>query len=88
MRGIFLKGIIMNIEMTDTFGGEANYTWVTRKKIEDLPENYTRRQFLRAVRKVLELRSGVKLRLTMDCGGMLRYDIVGACVCIFITLEY
>jgi hypothetical protein len=77
----------MKIEMTDTFGGEANYSWVKRATITDLPENYTRRQLLKRVREALELGSGVKLKLTIDCGDLIRYDIVGACVCIFISWE-
>jgi hypothetical protein len=77
----------MRIEMTDTYGGEANYSWVKRAEIKDLPENYTRRQLLKAVREALELGSGVRLKKTLDYGDTLRYDIVGACVCIFISWE-
>ena len=75
----------MNIEMTDTFGGEANYCWVKRAKIDGSFDN--RRDLLRKIRKEFDL-GGVKLRKTMDCGDMIRWDIVGACVCIFATWEY
>ena len=75
----------MNIEMTDTFGGEANYCWVKRAKIDASFDN--RRDLLRKIRKEFGI-EGVKLRETMNCGDMVRWDIVGACVCIFATWEY
>ena len=74
----------MNIEMTDTFGGEANYCWVKRAKIEGSFDNP--RALLKEIRKEFDL-GGVKLRKVMDCGDMVRWDIVGACVCIFATWE-
>lgn len=77
----------MDIEMTDTFGGEANYCWVKRAKLTDLPDNCSNRELLRRIRKEFGLQ-GVRLRKTMDCGDMIRWDIVGACVCIFATWEY
>lgn len=76
----------MNIEMTDTFGGDANYSWVKRAKL-DLPANCTNRKLLKEIRKAFDLGS-CKLRKTMDCGDMIRWDIQGACVCIFATWEY
>jgi len=79
----------LQIEMTDTFGGETNYSWVTRKEIEndELPDNYTRRQLLKLVREKLELGS-VKLRLTADCGDFLRYDLNRCAICVMITEVY
>lgn len=74
----------MNIEMTDTFGGEANYCWVKRAKIDGSFEN--NRKLLKAIRKEFQL-GNAKLRLVMDCGDMKRWDIQGACVCIFASWE-
>ena len=39
------------IEVTDTFGGEANYTWVRRAAV-DLPARVTNRAIIKAVRQV------------------------------------
>lgn len=46
----------MRIEMTDTFGGELNYSWVKRTNTSELidlgllKENFTDRQLLKAIR--------------------------------------
>ncbi|NCU38993.1 hypothetical protein EOL96_08220 [Candidatus Saccharibacteria bacterium] len=45
------------IEYIDTFGGEANYSWVNRYEIE-LPDNATKKQICRAAKKAAGL-SGV-----------------------------
>jgi len=73
----------MRIEMTDTFGGESNYSWVKRAEVE-LPENCSNRQKLALVREALELPKGLTLRLKFESHGLERYDISGACVCIFL----
>jgi hypothetical protein len=73
----------MRIEMTDTFGGESNYSWVKRVEVE-LPESCSNRQKLALVREALELPTGLKLRLNFDSHGLERYDVVGSCVCIFL----
>ena len=39
------------IEVTDTFGGEANYTWVRRAAV-DLPARVTNRALIKAVRQL------------------------------------
>lgn len=41
-------------ELTDTFGGEANYSWVKREEIE-LPENASGRSIILAIKKALGL---------------------------------
>jgi hypothetical protein len=35
--------MLWNVELTDTFGGEANYSWVRRDQLE-LPADATDRQ--------------------------------------------
>lgn len=64
-------------EVTDTFGGEANYCWVARYKVKAS-------SFRGAVLKVARERgySGL-VRLVMDCGEMKRWNVQGACICIF-----
>lgn len=41
-------------ELTDTFGGEANYSWVTRETFE-LPAGATARQIVTAAKSALGL---------------------------------
>jgi len=73
---------MIKIEMTDTFGGDANYSWVKRFEIEN--NDLTIRQILKQVREEFGL-GDIKLRKYLDCGDMLRYNLSGACQCIFIT---
>ena len=66
-------------EYTDTFGGEANYSWVKRGKV-------TANNFTHAIRKVKkELGITHRTRKVMDAGDMVRHDLVGCCLCIFIN---
>ena len=60
------------VEMTDTFGGEANYSWVNRFIVTASSE-------LGAIRKVTT-RTGYRAR-SVGCG---RYNVPGACVCYFV----
>jgi len=60
-------------EVTDTFGGEANYCWVRRFKTQAKSE-------LGAIQK-LSRYSGLKLRKEYDT----RYNAKNACVCVFIV---
>lgn len=48
------------IELTDTFGGEANYSWVEREELF-LPETATDRQIVIAAKQALGL-TGVRCR--------------------------
>ena len=52
-------------ELTDTFGGEANYSWVTRETFE-LPADATARQIVTAAKAALGL-TGCRCR-TFDHG--------------------
>ena len=60
------------IEMTDTFGGEANYCWVNRFIVSASSERG-------AMRKVAR-QTGSNVR-NVGCD---RWDAVGACVCYFV----
>ena len=60
------------IEMTDTFGGEANYCWVHRFIVSASSERG-------AMRKVAK-KTGFAVR-SVGCD---RWDAVGACVCYFV----
>lgn len=69
-------------ELTDTFGGEANYSWVKRGLVrvaQEPDESWTRedkdalqRRILRAARKAAGI-SGVRSRRS-DTGDYVRYD--------------
>jgi len=69
-----------DFEWTDTFGGEANYCWVDRGTVEA-------KDFTEAVTKAKQHRyhSPVPRHSRSDFGDMVRIDIVGACVCCFVT---
>ena len=72
------------IEMTDTFGGEANYCWVKRETFEI--DGLTDRQIERKARELVGL-TGVRCRRE-DYGDMVRWDVCGACICAFLTFDY
>lgn len=63
-----------NVEITDTFGGEANYCWVRRFQVKA-------RTALGAIRKVGQY----SWRKAWDDGDTVRYNARGACVCCFVT---
>lgn len=61
------------IEITDTFGGEANYSWVTRHKVKASSERGALIRINRA--------SGLRFR-SVGCD---RYDSQSGATCAFIT---
>lgn len=65
------------VEITDTYGGEANYSWVTRLKVK---AKTTRG----AVYKVAKY-TGLQWRKEGDYGEMLRYNSKSGATCFFIT---
>ena len=70
-----------DIEMTDTFGGEANYCWVRRASIE-APCTSTSAMLVRRAQRALGITGRHK---TTDWGDLIRLDLTGACICVFIT---
>ena len=64
------------IEITDTFGGEANYSWVKRFSVEA-------KSILGAVQKVARDQGG-GWRVEYNNGDFARYNLKGACVCMFV----
>jgi hypothetical protein len=65
------------VEFTDTFGGEANYSWVTRFMV-------TATSPMGAIRKVTRL-TGCPARKAYDSGDTSRYNVSGACLCYFVS---
>lgn len=70
-------------ELTDTFGGEANYSWVRRATI---PATESRRALMRRAKAALGL-SGVRGRV-YDYGEMIEFRPYRSCTVLFITFDY
>ena len=68
------------IEITDTFGGEANYSWVRRYEIAA--------NTMRGAMQKLAKQYGAGWRKDYDTGDIARYNLTGACVCCFVDLVY
>jgi hypothetical protein len=74
----------IDIELTDTFCGDANYSWVRRYAL-DTPENISQRALVRRIKKAAGI-TGVRCN-TYDHGGMITIRPVGACVVLFATFS-
>jgi hypothetical protein len=74
----------VNYERTDTFGGEANYSWVDRGTIE-LKDDASDIQIVRAVKEKMEM-SGVKCDRVWSHNGI-TLKPRGVCQIIFISFE-
>ena len=64
------------VEITDTFGGEANYSWVTRHKVKA--------STIRGAVVRINRDSGLGFRKTHDMGDSTRYDSHSGATCAFI----
>jgi len=71
------------VEVTDTFGGEANYCWVRRYTC--VGGNLTNRQVVRRAKKLAGW-SGLRAR-TMAYGDFFEVRPYGLCQVMFITWE-
>jgi hypothetical protein len=71
-----------HVEYTDTFGGEANYSWVRRAIIE-LPDDATDRSIVIKAKAALGI-TGVKCQRE-SLGETIVLKPCGACTIIFIT---
>lgn len=65
------------IEVTDTYGEDANYSWVKRFKVHASSE-------LGAIRKVSK-ETGLNFRKEWDTGDVSRYDAKQCAVCAFLS---
>lgn len=74
----------MDIEYTDTFNGDANYSWVQRETIV-IPENLSSTALIRRVKKQLGITvKHIKHEYSADD---IRLDLIGCCRVIFITYK-
>lgn len=64
------------IEVTDTYGGEANYSWVLRYIIHANSE--------RGAICKLARHDGAGWKKEYEAGDFSRYNLSGACVCCFV----
>ena len=72
----------IDIEYTDTFSGEANYSWVKRSTVE-MPEKATNRMILRRAKKEMQL-SGMQ-GVTSRSSDMISFKPYGSCTILFVT---
>lgn len=63
-------------EITDTFAGDANYSWVKRFKVSA--------SSMRGAVQKLARETGINWRCSADYGDQKRYDSIGSCTCFFI----
>jgi len=73
-----------DVEYTDTFGGEANYSWVRRAVIE-VTDGCTGKQIMRKAKAAMGL-SGIRGRRD-DCGESRVFIPYGSCSIMFVTFK-
>jgi hypothetical protein len=71
-----------NLELTDTFGNEANYSWVKRDTL-DIPDNASRRMIVRRAKAWAGL-TGQRCEVH-DSGDIIDIRPNGRCVVLFVT---
>ena len=74
-----MSKLIFNVEVTDTFGEEANYAWVRRFIVKAKSD----RGAIRIVQREMGLGSVSKV---WDCGEHSRFDVKGAAICAFVSV--
>jgi hypothetical protein len=77
--------LIIDCELTDTFGGEANYSWVHRAEVE-LPDGATDRAIVRLGKAALGL-TGTRCR-TFNHGDQWELRPTGSLTVAFLTVRY
>jgi len=73
-----------NIEVTDTFGGESNYSWVRRYTVE-MPDESSNLAIMRRAKREAGY-SGIR-GATNNFGDMIEFRPSGICHVMFITFE-
>jgi len=74
----------IQIELTDTYGGESNYSWVRRYRLDHKPGE-TDRALMRRVKGTLGW-SGIRCRV-VNCGEMIDIRPADAALVAFVTWE-
>lgn len=78
----FIPGPFFYVELTDTFSGEANYSWVTRVKVHARNMKHAIRRFSSDAGFVGRIRHDSDIP---DEFGTKRYSIQGAALCFFVS---
>jgi len=78
------KQLIYKVEFTDTYGGEANYSWVDRASFKG-SAGLSNREIVRMAKKELGL-TGVRCKRT-KLGEMIELRPIGSATVMFITYE-
>ena len=73
------------VEATDTFGGEANYSWVRRYELP-MPENATRLSIVRAAKKIMGWNG--RPCVTTEQADVIELRMIGSCYVAFIMQQY
>jgi hypothetical protein len=73
-------------EYTDTYGGDANYSWVRRATIE-APEGASRAAIMRRAKAALGL-TGLRMRTIRDHGDLIEARPYRMCTVMFISEQY
>lgn len=68
------------IEVPDTFGGDANYSWVKRFTFQA--------SSFRGAVGMLAREYATGWRKVIECGDYCQYKLTGACIAAFVTVEY
>jgi hypothetical protein len=72
---------IYKIEITDTFGGEANYSWVKRLEVKA-------KSMQGAISKASRHFGYKGFGSDCICGDYASYKLSGACIIAFVTVEF
>jgi hypothetical protein len=79
------KSFRVNVELTDTFGGEANYSWCKRETFF-VPEGTSDLAIVRRAKAAIGLTGAACKR--SDLGDMIELRPIGSCTVCFISFEY
>ena len=74
----------VNIEVTDTFNGEANYSWVRRQTL-DAPDTLSNYSVVRRAKAAVGWNG--KRCVTVNYGDMIELRPYGECTVCFITFD-
>lgn len=73
-------------ELTDTYGGEANYSWVRRVELE-VPDTLSDRAIVRRAKKAVGV-EGVRATRRENYGDHIWLWGLGGCTALFISIEH
>lgn len=74
----------VNVEYTDMFSGEANYSWVKRESFE-IDDNASDLSIVRKAKKLFDL-NGVRCKKS-DLGDTVALTPSGSCTVLFISID-